>query len=335
MRLPRLLLTIVLLGFAAVPLHAQTQAPPQPQTRVPTSPYAVVVPVTDTSEAQRDQAFGTALGQVLERVAGGQDLRDKAGYDDALKGAPGLVQQFQYQRAGTGIVLQVNFDPGAVRRMIAQLGVPAAGVKPPVLVLVQGSDGSLLGKGSLDALAQAAAAHGYTLAYPDPANPPDPSAVAGADPATLAQITQHYHTGLILVGTLKGGRADWTLVAGGKTQPWNDQAVSQDALLTDAGNTLADRLGKQLNVIGASVSNGTLWVSKVDSAQAYANLLGMLGTDPAVRDVTTLAADNDGFLLAVKSTVPPAALAASLAAGGRVIQGAPHAGADASLQWLH
>ena len=326
MRLPRLLLA-ALLGLTALALHAQGQ--------VPASPYAVVVPVTDTSEAQRDQAFGTALGQVLERVAGGQDLRDKPGYDDALKGAPGLVQQFQYQRAGSGIVLQVNFDPGAVRQLITQLGVPAAGVKPPVLALVHGSDGSLLGKDALAALARAAAARGYTLTYPDPSQPPDAAAVARADAAALAQVAQRYHTGLILVGTLKGGSADWTLVSGGKAQPWNDQAVSQDALFADAGNALADHLGSQLNVIGASISSGTLWVSKVDSAQAYANLLAMLQANPAVREVSTQAAQDDGFLLAIKASMPPAALAASLAAGGRVIQGAPHTGADASLQWLH
>ncbi|MEI7035849.1 DUF2066 domain-containing protein [Fulvimonas yonginensis] len=326
MRLPRLLSALLLLGLVA-PLHAQGQAP--------ASPYTVVVPVTDTTEVQRDAAFATALGQVLERVAGGQDLRDKPGYDDALKGAPGLVQQFQYQRAGTGIVLQVNFDPGAVRRLVKQLGVPAAGVKPPVLVLVHGSDGQLLGKDALGPLAQAAAARGYTLAYPDPAAPPDPAAIARADPAALAQATGRYRTGLILVGRLEGGSAKWTLVSGGKPQPWSDQAVSTDALLADAGNALADQLGKQLNVIGASISTGTLWVGKVNSAQAYANLLALLRNDPTVREVSTLGADDQGFTLAVKATVPIAALAANLAAGGRVIQAAPHAGADAALQWLH
>jgi hypothetical protein len=61
----------------------------------------------------------------------------------------------------------------------------------------------------------------------------------------------------------------------------------------------------------------------------------MLRANPAVRDVDTLGADNDGFLLGIKASMPAAALAASLAAGGRVIQAAPHAGADASLQWLH
>jgi hypothetical protein len=329
MRFSRLLLAFLLLGFLAPVSRAQVPG------AAPASPYAVVVPVTDTSEAQRDQAFATALAQVLERVAGGQDLRSKPGYEDALKGAPGLVQQFQYQRAGSGIVLQVNFDPGAVRRLVAQIGVPAAGVKPPVLVIVHGSDGSLLGKDALGALAQAAAARGYTLAYPDPSHVPDASAVASADPTALALITQRYRTGLILVGTLKGGSADWTLVSGGKPLPWSDQAVSADALLADAGSAMADRLAKQLNVIGAGISSGKLWVSKVESAQAYANLLAMLRANPVVRQVDTLAADNDGFLLGIKASMPPAALAASLAAGGRVIQGEPHAGADASLQWLH
>ena len=329
MRLPRLLSALFLLGFLAPAAWAQVPA------SAPGSPYAVVVPVTDTSEAQRDAAFGTALAQVLERVAGGQDLRSKPGYDDVLMGAPGLGQQFQYQRAGGGIVLQVNFDPGAVRRLIAQIGVPAAGVKPPVLVLVHGSDGSLLGQDALGALAQAAAARGYQLIYPDPSHVPEASAVANADPTALAMITQRYHTGLILVGSLKGGSADWTLVSGGKPLPWSDQGVSADALLADGGNAMADRLGKQLNVIGAGVSSGKLWVSKVDSAQAYANLLGMLRADPSVREVNTLAADNDGFLLGIKAGMPTAVLAASLAAGGRVIQGEPHPGADASLQWLH
>jgi hypothetical protein len=245
------------------------------------------------------------------------------------------VQQFQYQRAGNGIVLQVNFDPGAVRRLITQIGVPAAGVKPPVLALVHGSDGSLLGQDALGALAQSAASRGYALAWPDPSHLPEAPAVAAADPTALAMITQRYHTGLILVGTLKGGSADWTLVAGGKVLSWSDQAVSAQALLADAGTAMADRLGTQLNVIGASISSGKLWVGKVESAQAYANLLAMLRANPAVRDVDTLGADNDGFLLGIKASMPTAALAASLAAGGRVIQAAPHAGADASLQWLH
>lgn len=329
MRLSRLLLASLMLGFAALlPVHAQVPA-------VPASPYTVVVPVTDTSEAQRDAAFADGLGQVLIRVAGGQDLRGKAGYADALKGAPGMVQQYQYQRVGTGLAVQATFDQGAVRRVIQKLGVPAAGEKPPVLALVQGSDGSVLGKDSLDALAQAAASRGLSVIYADSGKSPDLHALAATDPATLAAVTQQYKTGLILLGQLKGGRADWTLISGGQTQHWTGSGTSEDAMLADAGGAVVDRIGKQLNVVGTAVSDGTLWVSGLQSAMDYANLLETLRDDPSVRQVNLLGAQDGGLVLGVKASMPAGALAASLAAGGRVMKADAHPGVDASLRWLH
>jgi uncharacterized protein len=326
MRLSRLLIVILLLGFAALPLlHAQGMG----------SPYTVVVPVADTSDAQRDQAFATALGQVLTRVAGGQDLRSNAGYGDALSQAGSLVQKFQYQRAATGLILNVEFEPGSVRRLVTKLGVASAGVKPPVLLLVQGSDGHLLNQAGLASLASAAAARGTNVAYPNAAGAPDMAKVAAADPAALATINQQYHTGLVLLGKLHGGGADWTLISGGQPQRWSSQGATQDVLLGDAGNSMVDHIGKQLNVIGAGPSEGKLWISGLDSATDYANLLSTLQADPSVKQVTTLGAENDAVLLYVKASVPMNGLAANLAAGGRLLlQGEPHAGADANLRWL-
>lgn len=326
MRLPRLLIVTLLLVFAALPAsHAQ----------VASSPYAVVVPVADTSDAQRDQAFATALGQVLTRIAGGQDLRSNAGYADALGKAGSMVQKFQYQRAATGLVLDVEFEPGSVRRLVSKLGVQSAGIKPPVLLLVQGSDGRLLDQAALASLASAAAARGTNVVYPD-GDLPDLARVAAADPAALVAVNRQYHTGLVLLGKLRDGGADWTLISGGQPQRWSDQGASADALLDDAGNGLVDRLGKQLNVIGAGPSEGKLWVSGLDSAMDYANLVAILQDDPTVKQVQTLGAQNSGVLLYVKASVPIGALAANLAAGGRLLlQGEPHAGADANLRWLH
>src|SRR5579859_1955026 len=104
MRLSRLLLVCFMLGLAPLlSVHAQGQV----------SPYTVVVSVADTSDAARNNAFGDALAQVLARTSGGQDLSSKPGYPDALKGAAGIVQQYQYQRAATGMSLQVTFDQAA------------------------------------------------------------------------------------------------------------------------------------------------------------------------------------------------------------------------------
>ena len=326
MRLSRLLLVALLLGFATLPsLHAQTAG----------SPYSVIVPVTDTSAIQRNQAFATALGQVLTRVAGGQDLRGNAGYPDALGNAGSIVQKFQYQRAATGLTLAVDFEPGSVRRLVAKLGVASTGIKPPVLLLVQGGDGDLVKQSALASLAGAATARGTNVVYPAAGSALDLAKVGAADPATLAAVNQQYHTGLVLLGKLHDGSADWSLVSGGRAQQWSSHAATEDALLADAGNSMVDRIGKQLNVVGAGVSEGKLWVGGLKSAMDYANLLATLRADPSVRQVTTLGAQDDSVLLYVKAALPLSGLAANLAAGGRLLQDGPHQGADANLRWVH
>jgi hypothetical protein len=194
----------------------------------------------------------------------------------------------------------------------------------------------MLDRTALDSLAAAAAARGTNVVYPDAVSPPDVAKVAAVDPATLAAINQQYHTGLVLLGSLHGGSADWTLIAGGQPQRWTGQGVSEDALLADAGNRMVDRVGRQLNMVGTSISEGRLWVSGLQSAMDYANLLALLRNDPSVQEVATLGAENDGVLLSVKASLPLSGLAANLAASGRLLlQGQPHDGADANLRWLH
>lgn len=325
MRLSRLLFLLAMTLLAALPLHALAQG----------SPFQVIVPVQDTSEAQRDDAFGTALGQVLARVSGGQDLRGKSGYADAIKQAPGLVQQYQYQQAQGGLSLLVNFDGASVQRLAAQLGASTAGLKPPLLLLISGSDGALLGQDALAPAAQAAAQRGYQVTYPSGSSVPDLAKLAQADPAVLAQVSQQYHTGLILLGKLKSDGADWTLVAGGKAEHWSDGGKVRATLLSGVANAVADKLGQQLNVIGGSVSSGTLWISGIRSAMDYAQVQALLRADPSVSQVNTMAAQGDGMSFSVKSSLPLSTLAANLAASGHLLQASPHDGADASLRWLH
>ena len=325
MRLSRLLLLCLVLGLAPLlSAHAQGQV----------SPYTVVVSVADTSDGARNAAFGDALAQVLARTSGGQDLSSKPGYADVLKGASGIVQQFQYQRAATGMALQVTFDQSAVQRAVSQMGVAASGSRPPVLLLVRDEDGSVMTHDALAPLAQAVTAKGYGTVLADPGQTSESLSLTSSAPDQVAAVARQYKTGLILLGQVHGNSADWMLVSGGPQQKWNSQGASTAAILTDAGNALADRLGKQLNVIGSASVDGKLWVSQVNSAMDYANLVAVLRADPNVRQVTTLSAQGDGMLFAVKSGLPMDALANSLAAGGRVLRGDVHTDADASLRWV-
>jgi hypothetical protein len=331
MRLSRLLFVGLLLASLVpaghVPVaHAQGQV----------SPYTVVVPIADTSEAKRDEAFGVALSQVLARTAGGQDLRGKPGYDDALKAAPGIVQQYQYQRApGGGLALQVSFDQGAVQRAIGQMGVANTAGKPPVLLLVRDANGSVLDKEALAPLSQAVAQRGYNVVLADPAKTAEGPSVATAEPEQIFSLARQYKTGLVLLGQLRADGADWNLVSGGPQQKWASTGAVSQQTLTDAGNALSDRLGKQLNVIGSGNIDGKLWVSGIASAMDYANLLATLRADPMVRQVVTLSAQGDGMLFAIKTGLPLNAMAGNLTAGGRLLEADAHPGADASLRWVH
>lgn len=326
MRLFHLLPVVLLALFAALPLHAQADG----------AAYSVVVPVPDTSQAQRDEAFATALGQVLTRVAGGQDVRSNNGYADAISSASAIVRKFQYQRAADGMRLQVDFEPAAVRRLVAQLGVASVGVKPPLLLLVQGTDGAWLDRAALAPMAEAITARGSNVVYPQAGYSTDAASLAAGDPDALAAVNQRYHTGLVLLGQLQAGGAQWTLLTGGQVQRWSVSDSTEDALLAAAGVSAVERVGRQLNIVGASVSEGSIWVDGLHSALDYANLLAVLRADPAVREASTFGAQDDGVLLRVKATLPLRGLAANLAAGGRVLlQSRAHPGADVTLRWIH
>ncbi len=115
------LVPVLALGVATVAL-AQTTTSPAAATPS-AGPYSTTVAVAGTSDAQRDAAIAEALGQVLQQVSPGATLPP-----DALAQAPGYVRDYHYRRAATGgLELQVDFDPGAVGRLVAQSSQAAAG----------------------------------------------------------------------------------------------------------------------------------------------------------------------------------------------------------------
>lgn len=93
------------------------------------SGYSATVPVADTSDAARDKAIAAALAQVLTGLAPGTTPAA-----DALSQASGYVRNYKYQRAagGSGLQLQVDFDPGSVQHLVQQSGgTPAVAANAP------------------------------------------------------------------------------------------------------------------------------------------------------------------------------------------------------------
>ena len=104
---------------------AQAAPPPAAPAAAPASPYSATVPVAGTSDAQRSAAIAAALTQVLQQVSPGFTASP-----DMLANASGYVRDYHYRRAasGAGLELQVDFDQGAIGRLVAQGGAsPATG----------------------------------------------------------------------------------------------------------------------------------------------------------------------------------------------------------------
>ncbi|MGH8118295.1 MAG: DUF2066 domain-containing protein [Rhodanobacteraceae bacterium] len=125
----RVLLALLLAFGVAMAVSAQVTSPAAtsaapPTSAAPANPYSATVPVAGTSGAQRNAAIGAALAQVLQQVS----LGFTAG-PDVLAQAPGYVRTFHYRRAasGAGLELQVEFDPGAVTRLLNQAATTGAG----------------------------------------------------------------------------------------------------------------------------------------------------------------------------------------------------------------
>lgn len=160
----RRLMSVLLAVAVAVVAAAQT--PPSSSAAAPaaapSSPYSATVPVAGTSDAQRGAAIGAALTQVLQQVAPGF-----VATPEQLAQASGYVRDFHYRRApsGTGLELQVDFDPGAVGRMVSQGGGAATAATGAAAPAAAGSSAAppATGEGSAAAVAGAAASGNATV----------------------------------------------------------------------------------------------------------------------------------------------------------------------------
>lgn len=227
---------LCMLGMAGGAWAASAPTP-APAPAAANSAYSATVPVAGTSDAQRSAAITAAFVQVLQQVSPGF----VAGAD-VQSDASGYVRDYHYRRAaaGGGLELQVDFDPGAIGRLVAKDGAGSAPVAPGL----------------------------------------------SAAPA--------------------GSAASGTVASGSSSAPAN------------------------------ASGSAMLWVTGVDSTDAYASLLAMLRGDSQLNNVIPVAASHDGLMLQVGYSAPLATILAALETpNGHLAQASqPHPGADASLRWM-
>lgn len=190
--------------------------------------YEAQVPATAEDTESRNTAIAAALGKVLVKLTGRDPAPGLAALADQ---APGLVQQFRYQRAvsaeGTpDLKLWVSFDKRGLERAIREQGLPLWGdSRPGVLVWLATERGAARELVSADdvlavAMREAAEDRGLPLQWPL-LDLQDQARLTPADlwsdfSDAVAQASERYNQPLVLSGRLRQVADDhwqgrWTL----------------------------------------------------------------------------------------------------------------------------
>ncbi len=222
--------------------------------------------VQNQSASQRKAAAQQALGRVLVRVSGTEQVLNNAEVRTAMSRADAYLGQFSYQKsedqASSGFRLDMAFQPQPVIEILKQAQQPVwSSNRPAVLacVEVQGSGGQVVtsGSGTASVLLAQAKRRGVPLQLPG--NSADcRNGVASEE--------------LLLDGNLQlnGGRCDgrWSMALDNRDQRW-----------TSAGNNLETCLGSAVDELAETLSATYAFSAVAGSAAGEPLLLRVAGID--------------------------------------------------------
>jgi hypothetical protein len=223
--------------------------------------YRAQTVVTGTGEANRIEALGPLLEEVLVKVSGAQKLAGDPRLAPFKAKASDLVGQYSYHDQMSGIPihdeqgtrdrpydLTVDFDAAKIADALKQLGLkPWDGPRPTLAVfagLQQGANSYVIaadgdrGADQRDSLLTTAAKRGVPVVLPSAdalkEAGVDAAKLAKAMPASLAGVLEGKTTDTVLIGQLTwndrrlGWDAQWRMDFGGKPHRWRLLAPTYD-----------------------------------------------------------------------------------------------------------
>jgi len=105
--------------------------------------YTVDIAVTDQSAAEREQAMGKGLIQVLIRASGSDSVNGNEFIQSFLNKARSFIQQYAYQQVNatrkaaveSRWLLHLTFEASSIQRLLADAGLPVWAKRRPLVLL--------------------------------------------------------------------------------------------------------------------------------------------------------------------------------------------------------
>ncbi|HEB96154.1 MAG TPA: DUF2066 domain-containing protein [Sedimenticola thiotaurini] len=305
--------------------------------------YRTEVPVAGTEAAQRNEAIRTALRQVLVKVSGVRRPGLLQRVEGELASAPGYVLQYSYRvdpdaaGGGDGRVLQVSFDPAAVKRLLQQAGLPVWSENRPSVLVWLGSERNgrrrLLEPDPqspvLKAIRQAARERGLPLLFPL-GDLEDQARLQVADlwgdfEENIRAASERYAADMILTGRLvrlgKGAwRGEWRLYRPQTVSGFQSQGKSPQQVAADGIQQLADRLAALFAPPEAAASGGAdtvrIRIAGVTTLQRYAAVERLLLAQRSTERWSLVLVEPDALVIDLHGRNSIESLAQILSVGG-------------------
>jgi len=263
--------------------------------------YQAEVTVSGQQREERRVALRVALEQVLVKVTGRRDVMVDAALTEAAKNPARYIQQYRYRTARDGVphgrseMLWVQFDRGAINRLLREAELPIWGrARPSVVVWLaveRRGRRSLVGSddaGVLRSTVEARAAdRGLPLIVPlldleDQSRLRVSDVWGGFDDPVLA-ASRRYHGDAVLVArafqVLRGlWEVRWSLLGEGLAERWSTQADVLGIALDEGIDKAADMLAARFASLQGEVAEGAveLLITEVNSLGDYARAVAYL-----------------------------------------------------------
>lgn len=294
-------------------------------------PDLYTAPVSAEDREDLDAALTQAMRAMLVRLTGSRRPEESPGVREALADPERFVQQYLFE-SGDGRGLTVKFDPGAVDRLVEQLGLGRwSRVRPRVIVwLVVEDEGGR--KSFVDSASPAAAGiegpareRGIPFILPlfdveDRMTLPV-STLWGGFHEPIRRASRRYAADAVLTGRVHRGEAGlWTArwaLFGDLDQEFRTSRESLVETVAEGMHEAADRFAARFAMRGAAAasSRALIAVEGVERLEDYARLLRYLSSIDIVESVQVERLEGARIRFALEAKGGRPALAELIALG--------------------
>ena len=285
--------------------------------------YQAELPVSTQTVEERNQMIQQGLAQVLIKVSGDNQVLNNPSVKTHLNAADQLLEQFSYASSTTNpqkpYLLQMDFDPEGVNKLLRTVGVPIWGqTRPLILVWLSyespGHPAEIISTDSanniLQSLKQDADKRGLPIIFPvmdvTEINQISVNDIATMAVANLNTAAKRYASDAILIGRVRQDAnqtyaTQWKLVMGTDQWDWNITGKTMPDTLSTMIDNVTSKLASRYAVVMTNqpTTKLLLQVEGITEANDLTDVMNYIKHLTAVTDVQLVKVDDSHAVLSI------------------------------------